>query len=470
MRKLIVRLFNIIFLAFSAISLVMIFTKPIIDIGVNIPMPTDLIYDAMHKEEEGGKTEKIILRDSSSEGSSSEEIMDKITKEDLEECLGDVKLQVSVSIPSPFKYDYKDEKAINTLIKDSIDATVESNIEPITTGFKKLVKKVAGTVASDAITSAIKDEIAKNAKGEDVEAIFEEYGIEEDVDNLVDTVFEKMEEGVTPAQLAETISEESKAIAQKLADGGVEGFEGVTEFDTTEIEEQMTKMFDEAGLIDPETGKIMNIDQALIMLLDSIPLGDDSSNPEQNTETTEQVITKKLGVKLSDAAEDEEELNQKVKDLVDGLLVDIKKSIDELEIPFSEYIQYAFYGLLALMAFPWALLLLITFIRTLRKKKCWTKPWVVFFFGSLQLVFGIGLTVAASKLLPTLTNSLVSESSNVSSLIGGASLLIKTGVYVPSILYLVMIPLTIAYMIVAHKVKKEFKQYKKEKKLAKKAA
>ena len=55
-------------------------------------------------------------------------------------------------------------------------------------------------------------------------------------------------------------------------------------------------------------------------------------------------------------------------------------------------------------------------------------------------------------------------------LLNNASLSVQTSSFIPSILYLVMIPLTIVYIILAHRVKKQHKIEKKERKAAKKAA
>lgn len=125
---------------------------------------------------------------------------------------------------------------------------------------------------------------------------------------------------------------------------------------------------------------------------------------------------------------------------------------------------YIVYGLLALMV-PWVLFALLTILRTIRKRKCWTKPWIVFTLAFEQLILGIGLflltTTFKESIIGLLSGAIANES--VLNLITTINLSITTSCLIPSIIYLAFIPLTIVYMIVCHKVKKEFKQYKREK-------
>lgn len=133
---------------------------------------------------------------------------------------------------------------------------------------------------------------------------------------------------------------------------------------------------------------------------------------------------------------------------------------------------YVLLGVLAFFALPWAILVLVSLIRTLRPKKCWTKVWYVFLLGFLQLVLGVvitkGVTIAmgipqVTELLGNVTGSIP----YIGPMIPTAEILIKFSTYWPSLIYVAMIPFTIIYAIFAHGPKKEFKQWKRDRKAAK---
>ena len=167
--------------------------------------------------------------------------------------------------------------------------------------------------------------------------------------------------------------------------------------------------------------------------------------------------------------------------LVGGMVLPMLGSVTGMiptdMLSLGGFAGYGMLGLVVLAALPWLLFALVTLIRTLRPKKCWTKVWIVFFFAFLELILGavltIGLKVAFPMLKPTLLGLIANGDSTFTSLLGGLNLSIQFGCYWASLVYIAMIPLTIIYMIIAHGPKKEFKEFKKQKKaekLAKKAA
>lgn len=470
MRKILVRIFNLVFLAFAAISIIFYFTKPIVDISVEIPMPTQLIYDTI-KGNEKDETPTKLLKEKEDSGEDPEDILKNVTKEDLDECLGDKKFTINLSIPLSIAEDLKDAESCKSFLLSTINQLVDDNIEDLTNGLKQLIKKVGGKIASSTISDNIKAQMESIiGSGEEAQQQFEELGIAEDVDEIVNEIFEMMdsEEGTTVDELGDVIAEKATEIANKLANNGYEEFEGADAFNTTEIKQEMEKELKEAGLVD-ENGKILNMDEALAMLLDLIPISE-----EETPASEENTASHFRSIRLSTEPEDEEDLDAKVKNLISSLIDKIDLESENLQTVYKIAGDYGKYIplLSVVMAAPWALFALVTIIRTIRRRKCWTKPWIVFFFAFLQLILGVGIYAATKFALPAISDTLVSNTSagGIGEIISGGTLLIKTGCFVSSILYLVMIPLTIAYMIVAHKVKKEFKQYKKEKKLAKKAA
>lgn len=474
LRKLIIRVFNLVFLAGSLVSIVMFATKPIFQLGVSVPLPTGLIYNAISGDEgTSEEPDKIIYKAGGEETSSIDDIKNKITKPLLDEYLGDVTLDISLELPASLAMNFKDSTVINTVLKDSINTTIDKNLDPIINGFTGLVKAVAQDVAKDVIKDQIREQISNLSPDSDAQEIIDQYGLNDDVDELVNEIFEKMDgdEPVKVDDLTDLVGEKAQEISQKLADAGVEGFEGADSFQTEEIKASMEDMLKGAGLVD-ENGNVKDIDQALALLLDQIPGSDSNDTKETQTEEKsgdegEQEIKEEspLKIKREGGTEPapEEDLNTKVKNLIDGLIADL--NIDSLDLSFGGITGYAFLGLFILMIFPWALFALITIFRTIRKRKCWTKPWIVFSFASLQLVFGIGLLIATKYVLPTYIPTIAEAAgAEFAPIIEGATLSIGTSALVPSLIYLAFIPLTIIYIIVAHKVKKDFKQYKRDKK------
>ncbi len=115
------------------------------------------------------------------------------------------------------------------------------------------------------------------------------------------------------------------------------------------------------------------------------------------------------------------------------------------------YVSLALYIGLFVFAGIWGILFLITLIRTFTKK-----PWTIFgpwfwFFGSLQLVIGLGLTIVGKFVVPGL--DLTFTGLPIQSVI----LAPRTYTLIPSIIYVVCIVLAIVYAIFKSIAKKEAK-------------
>ena len=125
---------------------------------------------------------------------------------------------------------------------------------------------------------------------------------------------------------------------------------------------------------------------------------------------------------------------------------------------FYQIIGYVCLGLfigILLFAIIWGILILLTLLRTLSKDKPWTifGPWF-WIVGSLQIVLGLFLTVFAKFYLPGLQ---VMQNALAGSPIQSFAIAPRTSVLVPSIIFIVMIVFAIVYTIMAHPVKREYK-------------
>ena len=189
----------------------------------------------------------------------------------------------------------------------------------------------------------------------------------------------------------------------------------------------------------------------------------DETGQEQNEmkENEEEKIEKRLIMRAEGSEEEEEsKLNAKIREI-------LNKKIEEFNIKgiLEQYwfIPLVFTGVLVL---PWAIFIIITIFRSLRKSKCWTKSWVIFTFAILQVILGIVLYLATAKFMSQILGIIPLPENPAIEIIKQSTLIVETSSFIPSILYLVMIPLSIVYIILAHKVKKQYKAEKRAKKAA----
>ena len=113
-----------------------------------------------------------------------------------------------------------------------------------------------------------------------------------------------------------------------------------------------------------------------------------------------------------------------------------------------------FIGVLVFTAI-WAVLIIITLIRTFSSKKPWTifGPWF-WVIGSLQVVLGLALTIFCKFYLPGMS---FVQNALAGSPIKSIALAPRTSVLIPSMIFLGTIVFAIIYTILAHPVKKEYK-------------
>lgn len=172
----------------------------------------------------------------------------------------------------------------------------------------------------------------------------------------------------------------------------------------------------------------------------------------------------------------DQDIEKLVRDFVDPLIAKLSLdsitniNLDEM-IGIANMTMYAYLGLCLLASLPWLLFFIFTLVRTLRKRKCWAKPWFIFVFAFLELILGAGLyfglkyglTFALDKF-----GGMIPIPEEYAGLLAGISISFKMHCLWAGIVYLVFIPYTIVYMVFAHGAKKEYKIWKKSKGFAKK--
>lgn len=531
MRKIIIRIFNVLFLVAAAMSIVSFLTKPLVELNVSVSIPATQVVEMIGNKEE---TPKAIKRDGGAEPTNTEDydLAELLTVENLEKAgLSDVELKFNINVTPDSIGSYFDTKNNYEMLESAIDEFLVGFIDYACNYFSQILEGVTKIVAKEVISQQVIDQIKEH--NPNAEQIFADTGCEEKVDKLVDKVVDKFEEGNVPvSELAATITDDEecgvKAIVSSLKEANVEGFQDVNVDDITpdQIQEALQgaltavpglteerPVLDEFGnqVVDADGNPVVeiyvtDITSALMAILDQaaggLGGGDSSSSESEGKidvvegegeekpieeEKPEPIIEEGEGGKLecvrrlvlrddADPTPDpaveepskEEQLRQKVTEFIKGL---IPFDIENIDYSAGGIMPWILLGVIVLGILPWALFAVITIIRTIRRKKCWTKPWIVFTFAFTQLIFGIGITLVfkfATPLIMQFAGAAIPA--EFAALLPGLSVSFKTAAYISSIIYLAMIPLTIVYMILCHKVKKEFKQEKRNKKLAKKAA
>ena len=125
---------------------------------------------------------------------------------------------------------------------------------------------------------------------------------------------------------------------------------------------------------------------------------------------------------------------------------------------FYTIIGYSSLGLfigVLVFAVIWAILIIITLARTFSSKKPWTifGPWF-WIVGSLQVVLGLALTIFCKFYLPSMS---FMQRALVGTPIKSIAVAPRTSMLIPSMIFLGMIVFAIVYTILAHSVKKEYR-------------
>lgn len=438
--KILLKIFNLVYLVIAAVAITCFCTKPYIEINGGYKVQGEQIAEFLPSE-----------------------IEEYLTKEEIKDIIDqkEVKVTLNIAIPAKLVFNFKDKEATTNTINEMIDVTVENTVEELRPTIHELSVAISKKVANSIIYQAIEkytEEFKTDPALTDVGEALVEAGIDGPyIENFTEQVYQKLsEDGATIDSVMTVVTYQLTDVVSKLENNNIipagSGAELSAE-STAEIKNEMETYFKEFGICDEE-GNILDIDKAmeslLCGLLDTLIKPDGESDPDSKLvlrgEPTEE-----------DIEETESELTIKVRQL-------IHKYVDEINIPgyVTDYGLYIFIVTMFLIL-PWAILALVSLIRTLRKK-CWVKTWYVFTFASIQLILGVLLTIATTNFLPKIASVL--PLGDLNQVLSSLTLSVKTSSFIPSILYLAMIPFGIVYAIFAHKVKKQYKAEKRAKKAA----
>lgn len=444
--KIVVKIFNVIYLVFAAVAITCFCTMPYISINGGYALQGEQIAQVLPPE-----IEQYL---------SKQEIKDIIDARE-------VKVNLNLEVPAKLVFSFNDKAAIEDTIQGMIDKTVNDTITELQPTIHDLAEAIAKKTANKLIYSAIVDYVDqfKNPELTDTGAILVDAGINDGyITNFTNEIYDQLtNEGATMQNINAVVSAHAVDVVDKLVNS-----EAIDPDDAEDMKKQMDEelaknledSFKEYGICDEE-GNITDIDAAINTLLISLL----DSMIKEGDEESEDPETKAFVVRAS-----EQDVNDTQTELTKKIRILINQYVDQFGLPqyVADYGLYILFVTIFLML-PWAILAIFAFIRILRPKKCWVKTWYVFTFASIQLFLGVVLTLATSFFLPNIINLLPAGSEFVD-VLNSLSLVIKTSSFVPSIFYLIMIPMGIVYAVFRHKVKKQYKADKAARKAEKKGA
>lgn len=487
--KIFTRIFNIIYLALAAFALAMMATQPFIAVEASVSLPKEQITELVYPS-----------------------VSERITEDQWNTAIGKIEgdnitVGLSVSVPTADIIDYKNGANTTNSIVGSISESGMNILKTLKPVVGTLIETMVVEIAADAVHDGIWNEIENNSSEFGVNpdeamlsaGITDEY-IHEFAQSLLDVAMGKEpsprgDDLILISDVMLKVSTFNRDICNKLKEANVTPFNIVPPEKLEEYCESMdadveatleknlvkatvAKKCEKAGFeSEYEIVKFdLIINRLIIAILNKIN-GDDSdlnsimnyanSSVEEAENEGSETTRPATRLLLKEEAEVPAKAGATDQEVEDKLVEVLTNKLGVVTEVFEKYGLYVFTFLLVLMA-PWALFALLTIIRTFRKRKCWTKVWFVFLLSVIQLVLGAGLFLLTTKFIPMLANFV--PEGLIRTIVTSSSFSIKTSSLIPSFIYLAFIPLTIVYMIVRHKAKKEFKQYKKDKKAAKKAA
>ena len=196
---------------------------------------------------------------------------------------------------------------------------------------------------------------------------------------------------------------------------------------------------------------IKDIDSALVALINQYLLQKDPNSSESGENEESRAIKRESTGPLTNT-KSKEELNAALKEFAYKYIpLDKIASVNDAA---GKYVPIALLAIVILVAFPWALLALVTLIRTLRRDKVWTKPWIVIVLAFPQLILGLVLTYGLKHGLP-IAARFVEILQKV--LDAGVSANISTLCLIPSFVYLGVLVYSFIYMFFAHGPKVQYK-------------
>ena len=419
--KTIIRIFNLIFMALAAAATAFLFISPILSFNSNVSLDVAALSKFVPETTYTGEIDIPYL---------------------LGTDVIQVGLKFKVDITSANRFVGGDRDRINNeLLKDSIGSVLEEFHEPVQLITEYTVKDTLKKILVEQVTQNVDDAIQKfkeNNPGVEVNSTTEEMMIDVGMDDAYFTSFTNdiySAMNIDHAPMDSVIQVMYQKIDEALAladESGIVDTSGYSEEAKSAIEGSLVPTLEQLKLVysDGSVKKISSI--AYIYLTD--------------------YIKTELQAKVNDVTILEQGTDETTEKYADRMITEYV--ITMLPEGFYQIVGYTCLGMfigLFVFAAIWVILFLITLFRTFSGK-----PWTIFgpwfwFFGTLQLVLGIGLLVFGKFILPTL--SIPMNGIPIKTVI----LALRTSALIPSLIYGAIIILAIIYAFFKYPVKRSMR-------------
>ena len=421
--KLILRIFNLLIIAASAVAMAFLFISPAMTFKSKVSLSVEAVSEFMPKTQYD-------------------------TDIDIVKLLGTDKIDVGVKFELPLNElnsikSGNKEQIDQKLLADNIDGILSTLHEPIDLITEYEIRSVLKSTIKEIITEAVQ---------EAADSFNEKYGGDSTAEEIMD------ETGIDD----EYFSTFSNALyeASNKDDATIDSVSVVL---YEQIDEALSRA-ESSGSVDTSTygaDQKEEIKNNLINIYTELDLIEDGNHVRKISTISYYYLAKSLREKLEgkvDASELDRGSSETVPDYCDRL---ISLYIYDI-IPAIVYqiIGYVGLGLLILtyvyMAI-WGLLILITFIKTFTRK-----PWTFFgplfwLIGGLQIITGIGLTVLVRYGLTALLDKLKISIDVVS----GFLAVLRTSALIPSMIFIAMIVVAFIYGFFKRGLKREQKMLRR---------
>ena len=426
--KAIIRIFNIIIMALSAVATILVYTTTPFAFKSNIGLDVNSVAKFLP---ETSFTEDV----------------------DIANLLGTDVIHVGINfeldLPGVQKMMNGDTTVINdTIINKNIEGIVDTLHEPINlitehtvkSALKKTIKTEI-TTQVDAARTKYADEHPELADSiPPTETIMEEVGMDEVYfDNFTIALYNEADRvGATVDTLTDVLYEQVDEALARAEESGMTDSSGFAEEKKVEIKNNLVNVLTELKLVD-SSNNLKRISQIVYIYLADY-------------------LKQELQGKVSDPAELEQKTTENSEQYSERLLKAYVLAI--MPQVFYQAVSYVCLGLyIGLYVFTgiWVLLFVITLIKTFSKNKPWTifGPWF-WIVGILQVVLGFGLTFAGKILLPKI------DVSGLGLPIKSLIIAPRTYVLIPSIIFMGLIVFGIIYAIIKSGVKRQNRTAAKE--------
>lgn len=419
--KLIVRIFNVIILALSAVACIFLFNPPAFSFKSKITIDVVAI----------------------SEFIPSTEFSNDIN---IEELLGTDSIYCGINFTVDMNglNDLKDgdkDKINNTLIKPNLDDLLLTLHEPVDLITDLFIRQNIVKLITEQVTNYV-DEYAETLKTNnpaiapsipDTDELMDEVGMDaEYFSNFAIALYDEANSDTASVDSVTDVLFEQ--IGEALGRAG--SFIDSSAFDESQkesIKTSINDVFGSLGLIKEDGQHINKITHIGYVYLSSF-LYDQLKDTVDNAE-------------LAQAADED------MSSYCDRLIsLFVENKIPDIVYTVLGYVNLGLYIGLFVFAGVWGLLALITLIKTFTKK-----PWTIFGFwfwiiGAVELVIGFGLTAITKFALSKF------DIASLGLPLSGLLVSIKTYALIPSIAFIVCIPLSIVYGFFKRRLKRKIKR------------